>query len=88
MRKRAFLISKLLLLVFLFVPCALRSQITAVIPHPEIMEGDLRKVEKQTWNVYGKVTDFKGEPLRGASVRVDIGFGMQYVKELTTNVQG
>lgn len=88
MRKRAFLISKLLLLVFLFVPCALRSQITAVIPHPEIMGGDLRKVEKQTWNVYGKVTDFKGEPLRGASVRVDIGFGMQYVKELTTNVQG
>lgn len=86
MRKQAFWISKLLLLVFLFVPCALRSQFT--IPHPEIMGGDLRKVEKQTWNVFGKVTDIKGEPLRGASVRVDIGSGMQYVKELTTNVQG
>jgi tetratricopeptide (TPR) repeat protein len=86
MRKRAFLISKLLLSIFLFIPSVLRSQIA--IPHPELGMNALRQFEKVTWNVFGKVTDLKGEPLRGASVRVDIGYGVQYVKELTTNVQG
>lgn len=52
------------------------------------MNGTLRNVGKQTWNVFGKVTDFKGSPVRAAAVHVDIGLGGQYVKDLTTNAQG
>ena len=48
----------------------------------------LRNVEKQVWHVFGKVKDLQGEPLRAASVRVDLGSGMLYVKTLSTDVQG
>ncbi|MGD0695641.1 MAG: tetratricopeptide repeat protein [Terriglobia bacterium] len=85
MLKQTFRISKLPLWVFLLVPCTLWSQ---VIPHPEIMGSELRKVEKRTWNVFGKVTDLKGAPLRAAAVRVDIGQGSTSVRVLTSNPQG
>ena len=58
------------------------------IPHPELPMADLRAIEKQTWHIFGKVTDIKGSPLRAASVRVDIGYGGKFVKDLTTNAQG
>jgi tetratricopeptide (TPR) repeat protein len=44
--------------------------------------------EKVTWNVFGKVTDLKGQPVRGAAVIVDIGMGQQYAKQLTADLQG
>lgn len=45
-------------------------------------------VEKAEWKVFGKVTDLKGEPVRGAAVLTDIGLGMVYTRHLTTSVQG
>ncbi|MGO9269366.1 MAG: tetratricopeptide repeat protein [Terriglobia bacterium] len=86
MRKQACRILITLLLVLAFVPLPLRSQ--REIPHPEIMNETLATAGRQTWNVFGKVTDFKGSPLRAAAVRVDIGYGGKYIKDLTTNAQG
>ncbi|MHB8653759.1 MAG: hypothetical protein ACYDA9_07765 [Terriglobia bacterium] len=45
-------------------------------------------MEKLTWHIFGRVTDLKGEPLRAASVHVDIGYGSQYFQDLTTDVEG
>jgi len=42
----------------------------------------------QTWHIVGRVTDLKGVAIRDASVRVDPGMGMPFVRELTTDVQG
>ena len=79
----------LLTLVFLFIPVPLRSQIGGRgIPHPELMNTDQRGIAQQTWNVFGKVTDIKGEPVRAASVHVDPGYGMKYFRDLTTDAQG
>jgi len=48
----------------------------------------LRNIEKQIWHIFGKVTDLRGEPVRAATVRVDIGHGTLYDKTLTTDAQG
>ncbi|HUI41212.1 MAG TPA: tetratricopeptide repeat protein [Terriglobia bacterium] len=84
--------SSILFLAAIFLaPSSLRAQFPgggAAIPHPEGANGELRGVEKGTWHIFGKVTDFKGEPVRDASVRVDIGYGLRDVKTLTTDIQG
>ncbi|HME00055.1 MAG TPA: hypothetical protein VKM93_22335 [Terriglobia bacterium] len=76
-------------LVMVFIPFSLRSQIPigGGIPSHGTW-GDTRTVGKVTWNVFGKITDFKGEPLRAAAVHVDIGMGAKFSKDLTTNAQG
>ncbi len=59
-----------------------------VIPHPELPLSDTRAVEKAEWKVFGKVTDFKGQPVPGASVLTDVGLGASYTRHLTTGIQG
>jgi Tfp pilus assembly protein PilF len=49
---------------------------------------DLANLEKITWHVFGKITDLKGQTVRGASVTTDIGLGTLYSRQLTTDVQG
>ena len=81
-------------LSLLFIPTLVQAQIPTweqgggSIPHPELPNSDLRGVEKGTWHIFGKITNFKGDPVRDAAVRVDIGLGLRYVKELTTDFQG
>jgi hypothetical protein len=88
---RARLIRCPILLVFFFVSRALWSQAPggAAMPNPALgnqeLEGD--RIH-QTWHIHGKVTDLKGQPVRDASVRVDPGLGLKFVKQLTTDVQG
>jgi len=60
----------------------------AGIPGHGAIGGELQNIEKQTWHVFGKVTDLSGEPVRNASVHVDIGYGSKYLKDLTTGLQG
>jgi len=70
----------------LFVASALRCQTPG---DPYILnQANLQTVEKTKWNVFGKVTDIREQPVRAASVIVDLGLGPQYVKQLTTDVQG
>jgi len=71
--------------IMMLLPHILRPQ---VIPHAEIMNGNLQTVKKQTWNIFGKVTNLRGDPLRDAAVRVDIGYGTTFIRNLTTNAQG
>ncbi len=67
------------------VPSILSAQI-AIPSHGA--RGDLRGIEIQTWNIFGKVTDLTGKPVPQASVHVDIGYGSKFVRDLTTDVQG
>ena len=48
----------------------------------------IRNIEKHRWHVFGQVTDFRGEPIRGATVHVDLGHGMSYFRDLPTDMQG
>jgi Tfp pilus assembly protein PilF len=50
--------------------------------------GGYDKEEQHTWNVFGQVTDIKGEPVRGANVHIDLGHGMTYIRDFQTDVQG
>ena len=49
---------------------------------------DLTNLEKITWHIFGKVTDLKGETVRGATVITDIGEGTLFKRQLYTDVQG
>src|SRR5258708_5291867 len=74
----------------LIISSTARSQIPAGggIPGHGAIGGELKNIEKQTWHVFGKVTDLSGEPIRNATVHVDIGYGSKYLKDLTTGIQG
>jgi protocatechuate 3,4-dioxygenase beta subunit len=48
----------------------------------------LRNVEKHVWHIFGQVTDFNGQPLRGAHVHIDLGHGMTYFRDVQADVQG
>jgi tetratricopeptide (TPR) repeat protein len=82
------------ILIFLLIslaPLSLFAQMPvggAGIPSGWDADMPLRSVEKQIWHIFGKVRDLRGEPLRAASVRVDLGSGTLYVKRLTTDAQG
>lgn len=80
----------ILSLLISLVPFPLLAQAPAGRGIPSGWDADmtLRQVEKQTWHIFGKVTDLRGEPLLAASVRVDLGSGIQFVKSLSTNAQG
>ena len=45
-------------------------------------------IENHVWHIFGTVTDFKGEPIRGAKVHIDLGYGMKYLRDLKTDPQG
>jgi len=71
-------------LLVLGAPATVWSQSPVLGPAPTMETSRLW----QTWHVIGRVTDLKGEPIRGASVRVDPGTGLRFVRKLTTDVQG
>jgi hypothetical protein len=75
---------------FFLVSASLWAQFPAgaSIPNRGGLNGELRGVQKGTWHIFGKVTDLKGNPIRDAAVRVDIGYGLRDVKDLTTDIQG
>jgi tetratricopeptide (TPR) repeat protein len=50
--------------------------------------GPFRSLETNTWRIFGRVTNPRGDPLGGAMVRVDIGTGEDSVRVLKTNLQG
>ncbi|MGA3165555.1 MAG: tetratricopeptide repeat protein [Terriglobia bacterium] len=50
--------------------------------------GGVTAVEKHLWNIFGQVNDFKGEPIRRASVHIDLGYGMTYIRDIQTDAQG
>jgi tetratricopeptide (TPR) repeat protein len=58
------------------------------IPNHSPLGSTLRPIEKTIWHVFGKVTNVHGEPIRDATVHVDIGYGGVYIRDLTTDVQG
>ena len=45
-------------------------------------------IENHVWHIFGTVTDFKGEPIRGAKVHIDLGYGMKYLRDVKTDLQG
>jgi tetratricopeptide (TPR) repeat protein len=45
-------------------------------------------IENHVWHIFGTVTDFKGEPIRGAKVHIDLGYGMKYLRDVKTDSQG
>ena len=45
-------------------------------------------IKNNIWHIFGTVTDFKGEPIRGAKVHIDLGYGMKYLRDLKTDAQG
>lgn len=47
-----------------------------------------KKTQKHEWNIVGRVTTLKGEPVHGATVRVDIGAGPDLVKTVATDLKG
>ncbi|HEV2352542.1 MAG TPA: tetratricopeptide repeat protein [Terriglobia bacterium] len=71
-----------------FVPGILWGQFGIPTTGRAPLGGELQNIERQTWHIFGKVTDLEGKPLREAKVRVDVGLGPKFVKELTTDVQG
>jgi tetratricopeptide (TPR) repeat protein len=73
--------------VFL-APSILRCQNNVPMIDPTPLGGKPQNIEKQTRHIFGKVTDLQGKPLREAKVRVDLGLGPKFVKELTTDLQG
>jgi hypothetical protein len=78
--------SAIILFIALFAPGRLWSQTPG---DPYILDqAHIQTVEKGTWKVFGKVTDLKGQAVRGASVVADIGLGSKYKRQLTTDVQG
>jgi tetratricopeptide (TPR) repeat protein len=48
----------------------------------------IRNIEKHRWHIFGQVTDFRGEPIRGAKVHIDLGHGMTYYRDVQADVQG
>ncbi len=87
----AWLIRRLILFIWLCVPGALWGQAPggASMPNPALGNQELEGSRiHQTWHINGKVTDLKGRPIREASVRIDPGLGLKFVKLLTTDVQG
>jgi hypothetical protein len=86
MRERCPHIPTGLLLIALLAPGLLRSQTSG---DPYILDqARIQSSERVTWRVFGKVTDLKGQAVRGASLVADIGLGPKYAKQLTTDVQG
>ncbi len=48
----------------------------------------IRAVEKHRWRIFGKVVDFKGEPVRQANVHIDLGYGAKLIRDVQTDLQG
>ena len=59
---------------------------------PQGVTGNLgnsaRTLGMYTWEVFGRATNLKGDPLGGVTVRLDVGAGMNTVRALKTNLQG
>ena len=64
-----------------------QSQIGAMPANPGAME-QIHNIEKHRWHIFGQVTDFRGDPIRGAHVHIDLGHGMIYYRDVQSDVQG
>jgi Flp pilus assembly protein TadD len=87
MRRRLvkiFLATASLTMAVALTPRATWSQNTGVAA----LGGEPADIERADWRVFGKITDFKGQPVLGASVVADIGLGKAYVRHLATDAQG
>ncbi len=47
-----------------------------------------RTLGMYTWEVFGRATNPKGDPLGDVTVRLDVGAGMNTMRALKTNLQG
>jgi len=56
-------------------------------PNPGAM-GGYHNIEKHRWRIFGQVVNLEGEPVRHAKVHVDLGYGMNLVRDLQTDLQG
>ena len=54
----------------------------------EGMVGSADIVQMDSWVIFGRTTNMKGDPLGDVKVRVDAGSGMGSVRALKTNLQG
>jgi tetratricopeptide (TPR) repeat protein len=52
------------------------------------IESAMRTMLTNDWVIVGRAIDMKGNPLGGATVRVDVGIGSGSVQALRTNLQG
>jgi hypothetical protein len=86
MRGKLILIFTVPLTVCLLLPSIGMAQFA--IPGHGAVGSNLRGIEHQTWHVFGKVIDLQGNAVREASVKVDVGYGAKFFKDLTTDVQG
>lgn len=71
-----------------FVPSILRCQTTTPASGRRSIGANAEVIQNQNWHISGKVTDLAGKPLHAASVRVDIGYGPKFVKDVTTDLRG
>jgi len=71
-----------------FFPFILWSQVAGhALSNPSAMPSTT-SVEKHVWHIFGQVTDFRGEPIRGANVHIDLGHGLTYIRDVQADVQG
>ena len=73
-----------LLILFPLTPWALGQDMSG---HGRI-ESALRTMLTNDWVIVGRAIDMKGNPLGGATIRVDVGLGSGSVRALRTNLQG
>ena len=77
MLSRPYRLGRLLPLVMAglaLAPITARAQAPAGVPtgnRAPLGNGELNRIEKQDWHVFGKVTTLDGEPVGGAKVRAE-----------------
>lgn len=88
MFRKALLLSAVATFYILALPVVAPSQESGSVLGSGALGSTLRPIEKTIWHIFGKVTNVRGEPIREASVHVDIGYGGLYMRDLKTDVQG
>ena len=88
MRGRATRAAVLLALFSWFTPVFLWPQLQGhVLGNPTALPS-IRNIEKHHWKIFGQVVDFNGEPIRHATVHIDLGYGMKLIRDVETDFQG
>jgi len=86
MRCAPFRTSVLSVVSLLLFPFYLWPQMGAMPTNPAMPK--LSSIEKHRWHIFGQVIDFRGEPIRGAQVHIDLGHGMTYLRDVQSDMQG
>jgi len=72
----------------ILLPVSLWSQLQGhALGNPSALPS-IRNIEKHHWHIFGQVIDFRGEPIRGAQVHIDLGHGMTYLRDVQSDMQG